>query len=30
MAVAMNKCMAKVRVRDAHEDDVKVTKTKEK
>ena len=30
MAVAMDKCTTKVRVRDAHEDDVKDTKIKEK
>ena len=30
MAVAMDKCTARVRVRDAHGDDVKATTIKEK
>ena len=30
MAVAMDKCTARVRVRDAHRDDVKVTTIKKK
>ena len=30
LAVAMDKCMARVRVRDTHEDDVKATTNKEK
>ena len=30
MAVAMDKCMSRVRVRDAHGDDVKTTTIKEK
>ena len=30
MAVSMDKCMARVRVRDAHGDDVKAIKIKEK
>ena len=30
MAVTMDKCLARVRVKDAHEDDVKATTIKEK
>ena len=30
MAVSMDKCTTRVRVRDAHEDDVKATTIKEK